>query len=562
MRIPLTSLMLLSSCLASVGENTFRNTRIIEHGLKETPQILVNSQGWAQHDLSIRGSSYTGAGISVNGLNLKNPYSAHFNTELPFISSLFSAPSTHTGLDNATGHLVGTAAYTTLPRQDRYVQASAGVGSKEQYQATVSAQSMGASGFVDWEKARRIDHHANDLDRVAGGATLQILQDDWTIDLLGGYQRKEFGAQGYYGLPSNIYAKDRIEDSMFLASASIGDLNDAYFRVSGAWRQLDDKYTIPVAGYKSSVRSRFGTAAIEGRTLEVQHIALNFRGDLEYEEVDGDIGDHDRTRGSVLILPQFTYEHFKITAGLNSIFQTSESTKWLPQAKAEWFITDNSTLYTSYSETVQQPDYQTLHYSDPFRSGNRYLDLQEAENSELGFRQYTSDVFDWRAAAFYRRLKNASDWTKTTALDTQWQATDLGTLDTAGIETELTYYPSDTLELKVYYQWITKDDYDFYAGLYETDYPEHLLAFSGQWKPSAEFTLFASQTMRYQADNNAREHSNFGPNASLGLHWFPRFVHSARLSFMVDNLWGTDFQTLPGLKTPKRTVSTGITVAW
>ena len=133
-------------------------------------------------------------------------------------------------------------------------------------------------------------------------------------------------------------------------------------------------------------------------------------------------------------------------------------------------------------------------------------------------------------------------------------------MDVGGIEAELTFYPSDTLELKTFYQWITKDDYDFYAGLYETDYPEHLLAVSGQWRPSAEIRVFASQSLRYQTDNSVREHRDFGPNASLGLHWFPRFAHNTRLSFLVDNLWGTDFQPLPGLKAPKRTVSTAVSI--
>ncbi len=50
--------------------------------------------------------------------------------------------------------------------------------------------------------------------------------------------------------------------------------------------------------------------------------------------------------------------------------------------------------------------------------------------------------------------------------------------------------------------------------------------------------------------------------ASLGLHWFPRFAHSVRLSLLVDNLWGANFQAIPGLKPPGRTVSTGITVTW
>ena len=68
--------------------------------------------------------------------------------------------------------------------------------------------------------------------------------------------------------------------------------------------------------------------------------------------------------------------------------------------------------------------------------------------------------------------------------------------------------------------------------------------------------------MRYQTDNDARTSSDFGADASVGLHYLPRFANNARLSIRVDNLWDSDFQSIPGLKPPGRTVSTGITVNW
>ncbi|MCF7849363.1 MAG: TonB-dependent receptor [Kiritimatiellales bacterium] len=539
----------------------FTDARTIANGLREDPLVLVDSQGWAQHDLSIRGSGYSGSGISINGLNLKVPYSGHFNAELPIPGYLLAAPQARSGLDNVSGHLVGTAAYDTAPQKQR-IQASAGIGTEEHYTAAVLGQMENFGAFMDWEKARQIDYDANYLDRISGSAHVQVLLDEWLIDLIGGHQQTDFGAQGYYGIPSTVYAEDRFEDTLVFFGATRGALDDAYIRLSSAWRQFDDTYRIPTAGFKNDVRSRFGALAVEGRTMEIQNIALNLRGDIENEQVAGDIGSHDRTRGSVLLLPQLTFERFKFTAGLNAVFQTSESAEWLPQAGADWFVTDNSALYASYSGNVQQPDYQTLYYTDPFHIGNPLLNQQRSQNAELGFRQTVSASLDWRAAGFYRRMDDASDWVKNTAADTAWTATDLGALSVAGFESEINFYPSDELALRALYQWITKDDYDFYAGLYELDYPEHLLTFSGHWKPTREIMLFAAQALRYQTGNHARNGSDFGADASLGLHYFPRFARNMRLSFMVDNLWGTTFQAIPGLKPPERTFTCGITVAW
>jgi len=561
--------VLISGAVWAAAEQTehrpigFSDSWIMEQSLRFDPAALVNGQGWARQDLSIRGSSYSGSGISINGLNIKNPYSRHWHSEIPIVGNLFAKPKIKTGLDNVSGHLVGTAEYTTTLPETR-VQASTGIGSGDHFTAAFFGQIEGAGGFLNWEKAGGVDFEANDFDRIAAGLFARHLCDDsdWIIDLLAGYQRKDFGAQGYYGIPSTVYADERAEDALVFLSAISGSLDDAYFRVSGSWRQFDDDYRIPAAGFSSDVRSRFAAVAVEGRTMEIQNIALNFRADIENGQVDGDIDRHDRLRGSVLILPQATFKHFRFTAGLNNVFQTSESAEWLPQAGIEWFVTDNSTLYVSYSENVEQPDYQVLYCNDPYHAGSGWLDPQRARNTEIGFRQVVSAGLDWRAAAFRRRVENASDWVKKTASDTIWKATDLGKLDVMGVETEMNYYPSNKLDLRVRYQWITKDDYDYYAGLYELDYPKHLLAFSGHWKPLKEWTFFAAQTLRWQTVNEARRSGDFGAEASVGVHYFPSWLHHVRLTLTLDNLWGAGFQSVPGLKPPERTVFAGLTAAW
>ena len=542
MKLHLSILTLALITAASCFGFDFSDTRAIEHKLWESTDVLVNRQGLAQQDLSIRGSSYSGSGVSINGLNLKVPYSAHFNSDLPMIGSLLSNPSAQYGLGNAAGHLIGTAAYTTVPQASR-LQAGAGIGTKEHYSANLSAFNSGVGGFLDWEKARKVDYDANDLDRYSGGAQLQHIANDWQLDLIGSGQKKTFGAQGYYGAPANQYAEQTTEDALIFFGATRGDLSDAYFRTSAAWRQFDDE----IGGLTPhDVRSRLGTLAVEARTMEIQNVALNLRYDLDHEQVSGTTTGN-RTRGSFLILPEARFERITFKAGLNSVLQTSESAEFLPQAGVDWFATDNSTIYLSYSETVQQPDFQTL-------ENNGLLQQQSSQNSELGVRQFLSANIDWQVGTFFRRLEHASDWVAGTA-------TDIGSLNVTGVESAIGFYPSEKLDLRAFYQWAHKDN-SRTDGLYELDYPEHLLTFSGHWTFMPEFMVFAAQTLRLQTENDARTSSDFGADASLGLHYFPRFAHSVRLSFLVDNLWGTNFQAIPGLKPPPTTVSTGITVAW
>ncbi len=527
----------------------------------QNPEFLVNPQGLAQQDLSIRGSSYSGTGISLNGLNLKVPYSAHFNAELPIPDYLLADPIARHGQDNASGFLIGTENDQFVPQAAR-LQTTIGIGSRENYTAGVSAFEDGIGGFVEGEKALRIDHNANDLNRYSGGVYAQQFVNDWQLDLLAGYQQKDFGAQGYYGVPSNIYAEDHTRDALVFLGAMHGDLDGSFLRAGTAFRAFDDEYRIPSATFGSDVHSYLGSAFVEGRTLEIQDIALNLRSDLEHERISGDLGDHQRTRGSILIFPEMRLERFTIKAGLNGVFQTAESAEWLPQAGIDFFATDNTKLYASYSENVQQPDYQVLYYTAPYHINNIALDLQHSQNHELGLHQFVSAKLDWRVAVFHRRLENASDWVKATVADTAWTATDLGSMDVSGIDAAVNYVASDDLQLQLYYQGITKDDYPFYSGLYELDYPEQLLALSGHWRISPELQVFGTQTLRYQTDNKARAGNDLGSAASLGLHYDPRFANNVRLSFLVENLWGSDFQAIPGLKPRPLSVSTGITVTW
>lgn len=527
----------------------------------QNPELLSRPQGWAQEDLLIRASGYGGTGISLNGLNLKAPYSAHFNADLPVPIHLLSEPEVWTGLKNSSGYPVGTAVYRILPLED-YLQSTARIGTQERYGAGASFFSAGVGGFIDAEKALRVDYDANDFNRYSGGLVLQKITDEWQFDLLATHRQKIFGAQGYYGIPQNIDAEERADDSLLFMSATHGDLDGSFMRVASAFRRFDDEYRIPASAFSSSVRSYLSSVMAEGRTLEIQHIALYLRGDLEHEGADGTIGNHHRTRGSILLLPEARFERFTLKAGFNSVFQTGESTEWLPQAGVDFFATDNLKLYAAYSETVQQPDFQTLYDADPYRTGNAAIPLQKSQNSELGLHQFLSAALDWRAAVFNRRQHHAADWVKLTAASPTWTAVDLGALDVVGVDAALNYRASDDLRFGLCYQWAVKDSFSVHSGLYELDYPEHLLGFSGEWQMTPELRLFLKQTLQLQSDNPVRTSDDFGFGASLGLQYAPDFADNLLLSLQVDNPWDSDFQAVPGLRPRPTTVVLGVTMSW
>ena len=508
----------------------------------QSPELLTQSKELTQQNPSIRGSR--AEGISINGARLHS-------TELPLPAHLLTAPEIEDQNIN----------FQTHPQTNR-LQTTATIGTQENDSAALSAYAAGVNAFTEAEKARRIDHAANGSERLLAGAYLQKQGDVWLQNILAAHEQKDSGAQGYYGIPQTLYAEERTQNSLLLWSALRGDLYSSFFRTGTAFQRLDRQYEIPSANFKTHTRSLYASLFAEGQTIEIQHIALTLRGDLEHEQFDGTLGLHRRTRGSLRILPEARFDRITLAVGLDSVFLSGESAQWLPRTGIDYFATDNIKLFSAYSETIQQPDLQALYESDPYHIANSTLPLQHSHNLELGLHQFLSAELDWKAAAFQRRIEHAWDWTKSSAADIAWTATDLGSLDLSGIDAKLNYLASENLHLQLYYQWIAKDDAHTYAGLYELDYPEHLLALTAHWQFTPELRLTIAQTLRQQADHPERTRHDFGADASLGLQYAPRFANNVFLSLQVDNLWGSDFQPIAGLKPRGRTASAGITVNW
>ncbi len=240
--------------------------------LHAEPGVVLNSQGGSQNDLSVRGSSFSGAGFSLGGLTLRNPQTGHFNAELPLPAALLSRPDVRTGLENQGGHLVGTVAFDLLPLIGKR-QLEAGFGTDHRDWQRILVQQMlteelGIGIFTGRESANGVDYPDNDYDREYVGAHLQHRTDDTQIDFIVAHQEKEFGARGYYGVSNDRLANEETKENLLFLSATKGDLKTDYLRAGVSWHEFYDDYDIPSWAYKAHHRSRISTAFFDGRTLE------------------------------------------------------------------------------------------------------------------------------------------------------------------------------------------------------------------------------------------------------------------------------------------------------
>lgn len=537
--------------------------------LRTTPRVVLNSQGGSQSDLSIRGSSFSGAGLSLGGLTLRNPQTEHFNAELPLPATMLSRPSVRTGLNNQGGHLVGTVNFDLLPIIGKK-QIEAGFGSDHRDWQSVLIQHVLTNGlgigiFAGRESAEGVDYPDNDYDRKYLGAHLQHLQGDTQIDFIAAHQEKKFGARGYYGVPDNRFANEDTEENFIFLSAIKGDPCADYLRAGFSWREFYDDYWIPSWLYEAHHRSRNTSLFFDGRTFEINGWALGWRTDIEEERIaSSDLGFYHRTRGGLSLLPQWKNDKLKITFGLRGEFFTGQSPEVLPQLSLDYLLSDNLTAFASYSESVRLPSYTELYKLSPVNTGNPALEPQTTQQTEIGFKGLPSERVDWKVSAFHRRSKNTIDWQKATAVSLLWDATDIGSLDTYGVEAQLGWYPAQNLEMQFAYTWIYKDreasDFGRHASRYALDYPEHLAQISLLWRPFQALEIGTVQTLRYQADNEVRSSSNFGADGSFVVRYTPPCADYARVSLLLNNAWDDDFQAFPGQQPPERFIGISLTL--
>lgn len=547
---------------------------VIEDVLRAEPGVMITSQGGSQSDLSIRGSSFSGAGLALGGMTLRNPQTEHFNAELPIPAGMLSRPDVRTGLANQGGHLAGTVGFDLLPMSGKK-QVETGFGTDERNEQSVLVQQMlsdtlGIGVFAGRESANGVDPADNDIDREYYGAHLQHRQDDTQVDLIVSHQEKEFGARGYYGVSDALPASEKTDDTLVFLSAIRGDDQADYVRGGLSWHEFRDEYALPTFFYLNQHRSRTTSAFADGRTLEVNGWALGWRADVAEESINstgsGGFGTYHRTQSGISLLPQWQGDRLKITAGAREEFFSDESAEFLPQLGAEYRLSDYLTAFASYSESARLPSFTELYYFSPASIGDSSLEIQTTQETEIGFKGIPSEFIDWKIAAFHRRSKNTIDWMTASTSSISWQATDIGTLDTYGIETRLGWYPAQNLEVQLAYNWIYKnreaEDFGAAASRYALDYPEHLAQASLLWRPLNRLEIGTVQALRLQTDNAVRSGSDFGADSSFVIRYTLPQAEFATVSLLVNNAWNDDFQSFPGQSPPERFAGVSLTLTW
>jgi len=536
----------------------------------------------AQSDLSIRGSSFSGAGIALNGFALPNAQTEHFNVELPIHPGLLSVPAVYTGFEQtlaSDGHLIGTVDFTILP-VDTVRRLSLGLYEKEGYHVNALAQqrfaslasgtAAGVGAFAGSMEAKAVDYPDNDL-RVnrAGGQAQWLGGDGGQWDLVVARQEKKFGARGYYGVTPLWAADEETEDTLLFTSWTRADREGNRIRASAMYREQTDDYTLywtlPGVFSNSHKLETYG-ASVDGCFLAGEGGSLDWRMTGSEQRIRSkSLGDHQRSQMGLSAVPGMMFGNWQAQAGARFEIFEEEPNEFLPQASLGYHFSERLVLKLAYSESVRQPSYTELNYESPASLGNAGLQNQAATTMELLLQgESAARRLAWKVGVFHQTTRNTVDWIRVNEDSPRWEALNIGSVDTAGVEAGVRWQTENGRRLAAHYTGLVKsEDTDFHASRYALDYPEHLLQLSGYLPLGTRLGVEWLQNVRHQDENPLRESSDTGYDATLALHALALKSPHVQLTLAINNLWDDDFEIFPGQATvsPQR-VSASVTMDW
>ena len=539
------------------------NVDLPETLFQRVPGVSLRKQGEGspQADVSIRGAPFSSSGYLLGGVAVRNAQTEHWQFDVPLPDTWFSAPTLLTGLDRfrmSAGHPSGSLSLDLAPLTESGRRIAGGGGEKGLAFANIQAtetETFGntvgaASAFASFDRSDRADgYRDNYLTRAVAGGRVSAVNEAFQGDLLTSYSWKQFGARGFYGTASSYPAEEELTDMNVLGSLKLTEDPEQASRLTVLWKRVDDLYLLDrfnPSFYENQHTTDFIALHGETRRVLTENWSVDLRSDGELEILNSEsLGDHTRARGSFAVLPNYHLGSVTLTAGGSLDLFTSDSPAWLPAAGIEWAVTDNQTLFASYTEAVRQPSYTEFNYNSPASLGNTGLKRQRTRVTELGWKG-TTETFTWNTAVFYEHNKNIVDWVQD-APGARWTSVNLEGLEAVGVAADGMLRVASSTEIGLDVLALHKEcDTAFYASRYAFDYPDASVGLTWRQQLSHDVFIHLRQGISKFAGNPARQSDDWFWDTRVEGQWQVPWLTGFTLSAGVGNLLDDTFEIYPG----------------
>lgn len=443
--MPLRTINLSTSVITRKEINKFPGS-VPADWLSNVSGVDIRQRGpvGVQTDLSIRGSSFDQSLLLLNGLKLNDPQTGHHNFNLPLmpdaieqIDVIKTSASRLYGINALAGAINFT---TKVPAQNQlYINTYGGNYGLVSVQTGVAYSYKKSATHVAYHHSQSSGYKANtDFSMQTVFLQQTFTLTNQSINIIGGYSDRDFGAHGFYVKNSNEFESIQTAFAGIIHKVNAGKLqwkNQAYFRFNQDHYVFDrmrptffhNRHFTHVGGIESHLtyKSNLGETGV----------GFDFRSeDLR----SSNLGAHNRNILGLFLEHKFQFfnEKLTLTPGVysNTLTNSTHPT-FFPGIDFGWVLMDNLKLYSSISKGMRLPTYTDLYYKGTNTTGNAQLVAEAAVSSEVGVKYFHKNG-SFSITGFSRNSTNLIDWVRKDTSE-KWQAHNLGHVVFNGIESNV-----------------------------------------------------------------------------------------------------------------------------
>ena len=557
--------------------------------------IRQRGVGGTQSDISIRGGSFDQVLVLLNGVNITDPQTGHYNLDVPVelsdivrvellqgsVARIYG-PNAFSGAINIVTEKEETSTISVQTAGGSYnsfiQNLSAGIGNG-QMQSFFSVTRKSSDGYIantDFE-IKNIFSQSILNTKSAGKFGLQLA-----------YQEKSYGANGFYSLAypnqfdhtKTIYGaldwKQSISAKVNLTAQLYSRRHYDRFELfrnmenAASWYTGHNYHLTDVKGARAvlALLTRYGNFKL-GADVRNEHIYSTVLGNNLNEAVQNKFDkDIYFTKASQRFLPGFfadyalSVQSLFLSAGFSHTFSSQFGNFTAGGFEIAYHFTDNFRLFLLANSAVRLPTFTDLYYKSATQIANPDLQPESAKTIELGTK-FEKKNLKFSGALFYRMGGNVIDWVKEPD-STRWESRNLTEVNVFGIDfsTEYRFQTSFIKKLALSYSFLIMDkSAGSYDSKYALDYLRNKLILS------ADHNLYKSLDASWKLSyvDRAGDYTDFKTAAKT--NYEPYFMADVRLQWSkinydlyldLNNIGAVQYADFGGLTQPGRNFMAGV----
>lgn len=453
-----------------------------------------------QADISIRGGSFDQVLVLLNGVNITDPQTGHFNLDIPLNLSDISrveilegsaarilGPNAFSGAINIVTENSDKESLTAELTGGSFVTLGQSVSGNflvDNVQTFASISHSSSNGYMD-------NTDFNFLNAFVHSSLMTENAGKFELQLAG--QMKDFGENGFYSLK---FPNQRESTKAFFSSLD-WSLNKGNFSfiAQGSWRRHHDRYELDhnaIAGYKyhltDIVNAKFATSykSAFGKTtlcfdLRNEHIFSNSMGQamsspdsiaVPFEKNIYFKKSYNRSIYSGLLDHSLNLGNWFLSAGIATSYCADFSFSSYGGFDISYAFNKNSKIFVSANSATRLPTFTDLFFVNPTRQGNIYLKPEQSRTIEIGTKINQSQ-WSLNADIYYRNAENVIDWVKQTATSTKYETMNLSNVNALGTDITVDYFFKNSVfkKISLAYSYLGMDKQtSVFQSLYALDY--------------------------------------------------------------------------------------------